>query len=76
MRAITIRRTSDGKLLAFGPENGMYDPIIPVGSTRAVEPDYESVLAEHLSAHGAPRDKRSETMANPQIPQWFKEWID
>ena len=49
MSAIVIRDGA-GVLLAFGPNNGMYDPGIPAGATKSMEPDYEVVLAEWQAA--------------------------
>ena len=49
MKAITVREPQ-GKLIAFGPDNGMYDPGVPVGSTKAIEDDYDKVLAEYQAS--------------------------
>ena len=46
MTVITIRRS--GVLVAFGPQDGAYDPIAPLNCTKQVEPDYNAVLAEWL----------------------------
>jgi hypothetical protein len=48
MKVITIR-DGVGTLVAFGPDNGMYEPVVPVGCVKAVERDYEPVKAEWLA---------------------------
>lgn len=76
MRAITIRKVSDNSLVAFGPENGMYDPSYTPGSAvRAVEPDYNAVLAEWTAKAPPVPDKRANLLSNPAVPQWFKDFI-
>jgi hypothetical protein len=44
MKAVTIRK--DGKLLCFGPDDGNYEPGVQVDAVRAVEDDYNVILAE------------------------------
>lgn len=46
MKAITIR-DANGILVCFGPEGRGYDPGIPAGHVKAVEDDYNSVVAEY-----------------------------
>lgn len=48
MKAITVR-DSGGKLICFGPDNGMYDPSMngkPAGAVKTVESDYQAVYDE------------------------------
>lgn len=60
MRAITIRTQRDSKLIAFGPENGMYDPgPVKTGQVRVIEADYEAVLAEWQAAQPAPVERKA-----------------
>lgn len=47
MKAITIRK--DGKLLCFGPDNGMYEPGVPDGAINGIEDDYDVVQAEFIA---------------------------
>lgn len=46
MKALVVRKDSDGSLACFGPDNGMYVPGVPAGFTKTVEPDYDVVFLE------------------------------
>lgn len=56
MKAVTVRQ--NGALICFGPDNGMYDPSTATPGQRAVEPDYDAVLAE-WAAMPKPADPRA-----------------
>lgn len=79
MRVVTIRKTTDASLVAFGPEDGMYDPgYDPLTTRKALELDYTQVLAEWTALQAvtpAPVNKRAAALANPSVPQWFKDYI-
>jgi len=44
MTALTIRRS--GVLVAFGPNDGTYDPVASAGCTKQIEADYQAVQTE------------------------------
>jgi hypothetical protein len=46
MKAITVRDNT-GKLVAFGPLGTGYDPGVPEGALKTIEPDYETVYQEY-----------------------------
>lgn len=79
MQVITVRKLSDKSLVAFGPDNGMYDPgYNPAVSVKALEPDYETVFAEWTALQAARPpvpDKRAAILGSPTVPQWFKDYI-
>ena len=54
MNAIVVRNP-DGSIRHMGPENGMYDPGVPVGCTKAVEADYDALITTHLAELRASR---------------------
>jgi hypothetical protein len=50
--AITVRRLSDDHLIAFGPDNGQYDPgYDTVTMAKQREPDYDVVKTEWIVQH-------------------------
>jgi len=50
MKAIVVRKISDGSLVCFGQENGMYDPNHdPSTTVKTVEQSYEAVITEWAS---------------------------
>ena len=50
MNAITVRDKATGKMVACGPANGMYDPHYNRATqTKQEEPDYDSLIAQHLA---------------------------
>jgi len=60
MRAVTIRDNVTNALLAFGPEDGSYDPRHnPATQIRQVEPDYGAVFDEWRAAQPARVDYRA-----------------
>lgn len=60
MTALVVRRNTDHGLVCFGPNNGQYDPgYDPATMTKAVESDYNAVLAEWQAAHPAPPTRDS-----------------
>lgn len=76
MMAVVIRRKSDRYMVAFGPADGMYVPRYDdTICDYAVEADYESVLEEWKATRPAILDKRASVLANPLVPQWFKDFI-
>lgn len=75
MKVITVRKLADNSLVCFGPDNGQYDPGVPDGCIKSVEPDYPTVLAAWTASKPAPVDKRSVVLADARIPQWFKDWL-
>ena len=50
MKAITVRKLGTNELLAFGQDDGMYDPGVPPGAIKTIEPDYTTVQAEYAAA--------------------------
>lgn len=54
MNTVTVRRVNDGTLVAFGPNNGMYDPGVADGQVKALEDDYDVILAEWNAAQPPP----------------------
>ncbi|MFN3078147.1 MAG: hypothetical protein ABT940_15015, partial [Alphaproteobacteria bacterium] len=46
MNALVVRRTSDGGLVCFGPENGMYAPVVDPATMTMTSESYETVKAE------------------------------
>ena len=52
MNAIVVR-DQQGKIVCMGPDNGMYDPRVPSGCTKAVEDDYDIKIQQHLAELGA-----------------------
>lgn len=60
MTAITIRRSTDHVLLAYGPSYGGYDPSWdPATMIRAVEPDYTAVAEEWIASRPSPVDRKA-----------------
>lgn len=60
MKAITIRDKATGKLVACGPANGMYDPRVNALQTKQEEPDYETLMVQHLAELAALLPAKSE----------------
>ncbi len=75
MKALVVRKTSDNSLVCFGPHDGMYNPGTPVGAIKKIEPDYDAVLVEWQATQPVPVNKKSVILANPAVPQWFKDYI-
>lgn len=80
MQAVTIRKQTDNSLVAFGPDNGMYDPGTPVGCVRAIEANYDTVFAEwkvFLAAQPPVVDpvqtKIDAALVSPLVPQVIKD---
>ena len=60
MTVLTIRRTSDHVLLAFGPADGQYDPAYDADTmTKQVEPDDAAILVEWQAIVPAPNARVS-----------------
>ncbi len=55
MNAIVIRDGS-GALVAFGPDNGMYQPVTPAGCTLTNEKSYDAVKVEATGLFVQPVD--------------------
>ena len=50
MNAITVRDKITGKMVACGPDNGMYNPGFDAAlHTKQVEPNYEALIVEHCA---------------------------
>lgn len=69
MKAITIRQHNI--LVCFGPDNGMYDPGIPDGCTKAIEPAYEAVLAEWQAQQAPTQYQRLRAAAYPPASDYL-----
>ncbi|MFN3075956.1 MAG: hypothetical protein ABT940_03560 [Alphaproteobacteria bacterium] len=66
MNAVVVRRKSDGGLICFGPENGMYEPVVdPATMTVASEP-YDTVKSEWKASQPSVVDRvaAKETLKN------------
>ena len=48
MKAITIRKNN--VLISYGPNDGNYDPVVPIGAIRAIEDDYITVQMEFIAS--------------------------
>ena len=66
MKAIVVRKLGTNEILAFGPDNGMYDPGVPPGAVKAVEPDYDVVQAEYTAAQ-PPRKSAAQAFVDQVI---------
>ena len=49
MNAVVVRDQATGVIVCMGPANGMYDPGVPVGCTKTVEPDYDILIQQHCA---------------------------
>jgi len=70
MNAITVRDAA-GKLICFGPDNGMYDPGVPVGCVKAIEPDYEAGMAEWQAQQAPLQYQQLRAAAYPSFADQF-----
>ncbi len=76
MKAIVVRDKGTGAVVAMGPDNGMYDPGYDQATmVKDVESDYAAVYAEWRQANPVQVDRRLALLANPAVPQWFKDFI-
>ena len=76
MTAITVRLKSDNSLVCFGPDNGMYDPgFNSITMKKQVESDYAAVMQEWVASKPTPPDRQAQVLANPAVPQWFKDYL-
>ena len=76
MQAVTIRAKTTRALIAFGPADGMYDPgFNPETAIRTIEPDYATVFAEWQQTQPIPVDRNAHALADPAVPQWFKDYL-
>ena len=46
MKALVVRDTT-GKIVCMGPDDGNYNPGVPPNCTKAIEPDYDTLLKQH-----------------------------
>lgn len=75
MANVVTVRNAGGVLQCFGPDNGMYEPVVHPGWVKAIEPDYASVLNEWLLTSPPRQDKVAMAINDARIPQWFKDWV-
>jgi len=75
MEAIVVRETGTDKLICFGPAGRGYDPGVPAGAYKRIEPDYEAVKAEDLRDNPPQPTLRERMLADSAVPQWYRKYL-
>ena len=71
MMQAQVVRNAQSKLVGFGPHDGNVDLGLPDGCTKAIEPDYEAVLAEWQAQQAPTQYQRLRAAAYPSFADQF-----
>jgi hypothetical protein len=72
---IVIREQGTHRLIAFGPDNGMYAHQLKPEWALHREENEAAILQEWTETYPPRPDKRTVALADARIPQWFKDWL-